>query len=147
MRNRQTCRHAALLVCAAVILGACGKPVGTPCTITGSGFHARQDCATKCLARWNVACPDGTRVLPNVCAGRETCQPDSCPKGQFCYHFDDPFDERSYCIPDDVCGAPPSAELRLRWETDSLERAAATRSHMRAKHGARTGTTSLPAEL
>ncbi|TAK53884.1 MAG: hypothetical protein EPO25_09070 [Gammaproteobacteria bacterium] len=105
-------RLAALLV-AGLALAACGDPAGAPCAIRGSGFTSSHDCATKCLALWSVNCPDGSSVQPGVCAGRRGCEAGSCPEGQYCYHFDDPFEERSYCIPDTVCGggtAPPAAE-------------------------------------
>lgn len=139
-------RRAVLLGCIAMLLAACGKPAGAPCKITGDGFHARHGCATKCLSRWHVICPDGSGVTPNVCAGRETCLPESCPAGQLCYHFDDPFEDRSYCIPDDVCGESVAADVRRRWETDSAERAAATRAHYEAKRARRSGAVSAPAE-
>lgn len=135
-----------LIGCAAAWFAACGKPAGAPCAITGDGFHARHDCATKCLSRWNVICPDGSRVTPNVCAGRETCLPDSCPAAQLCYHFDDPFEERSYCIPEDICGDAPVADVKRRWETESAERAAATRAHYEAKKALRSGAVTAPAE-
>jgi hypothetical protein len=144
--RRAIVARTAYLACIGVLLAACGKPVGAPCKITGDGFHARHDCATKCLSRWSVTCPDGSRITPNVCAGRSTCQPGSCPAGQLCYHFDDPFEKRSYCIPDDVCGDLPNADSRRRWETDSAERAAATRAHSEAKRTLRSGAVTSPAE-
>lgn len=127
------------------VLAGCGNPVGTPCMIEGDGFHARHDCATKCLSRWAVNCPDGDRILPKVCAGASGCQPGSCPQGQVCYHFDDPFEERSYCVPDNICGALPDANARRLWETESRDAAAAMRSRYEKKGGRSTGATTVPA--
>ena len=129
-----------------LLLAACGKPAGSPCSITGSGFTSSHDCATKCLSRWAVNCPDGSRVTPGVCAGREGCTPGSCPNGLACYTFDDPFEDRSYCLPDTVCGAPMSADARLRWEQDSADAAAAKRAAWAAKFPKRQGTVTAPAE-
>jgi len=137
------CR-AMFLACVVALVGGCGKPAGAPCTITGSGFTASHDCASKCLARWNIYCPDGSRVTPGVCAGRETCTVASCPDGQLCYYFDDPFEERSFCIPDDVCGAPPKRDDRLRWEKDSSARAAALRAEYDARRAGRSGAVTAP---
>lgn len=117
-----------LSACTALLLVACGKPVGTPCEIVGSGFTASHDCATKCLSRWRVACPDGESVLPKVCAGEANCAPGACPDGQLCYHFDDPFETRSYCVPDSVCGAPLTGAAGAEWEALAYERAAASRA-------------------
>lgn len=144
--HRAIVARTAYLVCIGVLLTACGKPVGAPCKITGDGFHARHDCATKCLSRWSVTCPDGARIMPNVCAGQSSCEPGSCPDGQLCYHFDDPFEERSYCIPRSVCGDLPNADSGSRWEMESAERAAATRAHFEAKRALRSGAVTSPAE-
>lgn len=132
-----------LLGLAASLAVGCAKPAGAPCLITGDGFHARHGCATQCLSRWRVNCPDGGYVLPAVCAGRKGCELGSCPNGQVCYHFDDPFESLTYCIPDDVCGELSSAEVRARWERDAAEEAAAKRAAFDAKRPAgRRGTTS-----
>ena len=138
-------RMASLMLCM-LLLAACGKPAGSPCSISGSGFSASHDCATKCLSRWAVNCPDGSRITPGVCAGRKDCNPGSCPDGQACYAFDDPFEERSYCLPENVCGAPLSADARLRWEQDSADAAAAKRAEWAAKFPQRSGTVTAPAE-
>lgn len=129
----------------ALVLAACGKPVGTPCSIEGSGFTASHDCATKCLARWKLTCPGGNTVTPAICAGREGCSPGSCPAGQACYTFDDPFDERSYCVPDNVCGALPTTAL-MQWEQDSAAVAAASRAAMATRQAQRSGAISTKAE-
>lgn len=124
----------------ALLVTGCGNPVGTPCSIEGSGFTASHDCATKCLARWTVNCPDGATVRPGVCAGVSGCQPGECPSGQVCYHFDDPFETRSYCIPDNVCGMQPDDDVRSRWELDSKAAAAAMRSRYESKRQPRAAT-------
>lgn len=124
----------------ALLVAGCGNPVGTPCSIEGSGFTASHDCATKCLSRWTVNCPDGTTVRPGVCAGDSGCQPGECPSGQVCYHFDDPFETRSYCIPDNVCGMQPDDDVRSRWELDSKTAAAAMRARYESKRQPRTAT-------
>jgi len=117
-----------LIAIVAVLSSGCGNPAGTPCEITGSGFTARHDCRSKCLSRWTVYCSDETKIMPKMCAGEEGCAPGNCPSGQFCYHFDDPFNEVSYCLPDNVCGTPPDAAGIKLWERRSVERAAATRA-------------------
>lgn len=122
-----------------LLLAGCGAPVGTPCTIKGSGFTSSHDCATKCLARWSVNCPDGSRVTPAVCAGEHGCQPGDCPVGQVCYHFDDPFETRGYCVPDTICGAAPDAAARARWEQEAMAVAAAMRADYAAKQQRRSG--------
>lgn len=129
-----------------VVVQGCGDSAGSPCSIEGSGFTASHDCATKCLSRWAVNCPDGSRVLPAVCAGAEGCAPGGCPEGQVCYHFDDPFELRSYCIPDTVCGARPDADARARWEQGSMAAAAVMRAHYEAKRRHHDGTTTAPVE-
>lgn len=128
------------------MLPGCGAPAGTACSITGSGFTASHDCATKCLSRWSVNCPDGTRVQPAVCAGKEGCSPGGCPDGHACYHFDDPFELRSYCIPDTVCGPAPDAATRARWEQDAMAVAAAMRAEYEARQQRRSGTPTATAE-
>lgn len=136
----------ALLTLTVLLLAACGKPAGSPCSITGDGFTARHNCATKCLSRWTVNCPDGSKLTPNVCAGRQDCTPGSCPENQACYSFDDPFEKQSYCVPDTVCGAPMTPAARARWEQDSSDAAAATRAAWAAKFPKRNGGITAPAE-
>lgn len=123
----------AVLVVLGAALSACGQPVGSSCMISGSGFTAKDPCAHQCLSRWAVNCPDDRRVTPNVCTGSKDCTPGSCPQGQVCYSFDDPFDERSYCIPDNVCGSNLTSDALRQWEQDS----AATAAELRAKYEAR----------
>lgn len=101
----------AMGLCASLWLVGCGKPAGSLCAFQGDGFQSRHNCATQCLARWSVRCPDGSSLRPTVCAGRQGCTPGSCPAGQVCYSFDDPFEDRGYCVPDNLCGASPPSEL------------------------------------
>ncbi len=110
---------------------ACGEPVGSPCQIVGDGFHARDACAHRCLSRWSITCPGGEAVVPGVCSGDFGCSPGSCPSGQVCYHDNDPFDDRSYCLPADVCGAQ-SADVLTRWERRTLDRQEEIRAARRA---------------
>lgn len=130
-------RAASVLLATSLFTGlaalvACGDPPGSPCEITGSGFHARDACRHQCLSRWSITCPDGERITPGVCTGRFGCEPGGCPEGQLCYHDDDPFDDRSFCVPDDVCG-PLDAGGARAWE---LERVAA-QADVRAERTAR----------
>ncbi len=125
-------KHAALWLIIALLVSACGKPVGSTCNITGSGFTSHDECSTQCLSRWRVNCPDGSNLLPQVCAGQETCAPGSCPDGQACYTFDDPFEERSYCVPDNVCGVLTPVD-RAQWELDAAAKAAASRARMASR--------------
>lgn len=133
-------------LCASLSLVGCGQPAGSPCAFQGDGFFSRHDCATQCLERWSVRCPDGSSLRPAVCAGREGCTPGSCPDGQVCYSFDDPFEERSYCIPDNVCGKTLPSESRLQWERVSADRAAASRAAMAAKRLHHGGAVTAPVE-
>ena len=116
-------RWPARLVCVAVALtlSGCGEPVGNPCEITGDGFHAKDPCRHQCLSRWSLLCPDQQRITPNVCTGTFACSPGSCPEGQLCYHDDDPFDDRSFCVPDKVCGTLTAAAASA-WERATLAR-------------------------
>jgi hypothetical protein len=58
----------------------------------------------------------------------------------FCYSFDDPFDERSYCIPDTACGSPLNTGQRLRWEQDSATAAAELRAKYTTRRALQSGT-------
>jgi hypothetical protein len=93
-------------------------PTGRNCPSPG-GFHASDDCRHKYLSRWSIACPDGSRITPNTCTGRFDCEPGSCPDGQVCYHDDDPFDDRSFCVMADSCG-PLDTDALGRWERDGV---------------------------
>ncbi|XOV90246.1 MAG: hypothetical protein ACFHX7_10265 [Pseudomonadota bacterium] len=135
-----TARRFATWVSIMLLVSACGKPVGSDCRITGSGFTARDECSTQCLSRWRVNCPDGSNLMPQVCAGQATCSPGSCPEGQACYTFDDPFEKRSYCVPDQVCGPLDPAERR-QWEQDAAALAAASRERMAAKRSQQKSVT------
>ncbi len=115
-----------------VVPSGCGDPVGTECRISGSGFHARHGCRHRCLSRWQVSCPDGRRVTPNTCSGAFGCRPGSCPDGQVCYHDDDPFDDRSFCVVATTCGEIDRAAL-AEWERESLEAQERMRAEREAK--------------
>jgi len=106
-----------ILVLVVVITG-CGDPVGSPCNIRGSGFTASHNCSNRCLFYQKIQCPDGSEITPEVCSGNQGCVPGGCPSGQACYHEDDPFEERSYCVPADICGELPESALR-DWEQES----------------------------
>ncbi len=111
-----------LLCClVALLLSGCGNPAGTPCQTQGSGFTASHDCQHRCLSRWSVTCPDGKRVTPNTCSGSFSCSPGSCPDGQVCYHDDDPFDDRSYCVMANTCGDLTESALN-DWELKTVAR-------------------------
>jgi len=121
-----------ILVLAAALTG-CGDPMGTPCTLKSGplGFGFSSDCKHQCMALKDVACPDKkTTVRMNVCSGAEGCTPGSCGPGAICYTVPDPFEEESYCVPDDYCGAGLSASELAAWEKAAAQRAAETR----AKH-------------
>ncbi len=134
----------ATVLVAGLSLVACGDPAGAPCTINGSGFTSSHECATQCLALWSVNCPDGSSVLPGVCAGEPGCEAGSCPEGQSCYHFDDPFEDRSYCVPDTVCGGLTDRITRRRWEEDSAARALRLRQEMESRQSHRSGGVTAP---
>lgn len=116
----------ALSLALAALLG-CGAPAGAPCRSSGAGFSLRDPCRTRCLDLWTVTCPDGRTVRPPVCAGAAGCIPGQCPAGQACYHFDDPFEVRAYCLPVDVCPGAPAGPALAAWERASELRAAEAR--------------------
>ncbi len=137
-----------LLIASAALLTACGQTVGTECEISGSGFHAKDPCAHQCLSRWSVNCPNDLRISPKVCTGKAGCTPGSCGPGLACYSFDDPFEERSYCVPDKLCGDDLSPAQLLQWEHDSAATALALREKYAAKQAKRTNqvTKEAPAD-
>jgi len=112
-------RYTAILMALSFGIAACGNPAGTPCRTVGSGFHARHDCRHRCLSRWHVTCPSGERVLPNACSGSFGCTPGRCPDGQVCYHDDDPFDDRSFCVMSTTCGQLSKDKL-ASWEHERV---------------------------
>lgn len=128
------------------LLSACGDGVGTPCKIVGSGFSARDSCASKCLSYWQVTCPDGREKLPGICAGQRSCSPGGCPNGQACYSFNDPFDEVSYCVPGNLCGDTLSAREIRAWEEESAAKAEETRAYYDKKKRFRNKLITKPAE-
>ncbi len=74
--------------------------VGESCETTGDGFTRRDPCRELCVD-WEIACEDGTRVNPMICAG-ELCEDTGCPSGFVCMQIDS-FADNSRCLPDDVC--------------------------------------------
>ena len=126
-RRRKCFAQLSLFLFISLAVTGCGKGVGESCEIVGSGFHASDECADKCLSRWTVTCPDGVDISPKVCAGQQGCNPGGCPDGQVCYHFNDPFDKVSYCVPTTLCGKYESSKLS-RWELESRRRAEETRA-------------------
>lgn len=129
------------------LAGCGGTPVGEQCKLTTGtmGFGFDDPCTTKCLELETVTCADGSTVRKAVCAGKEGCNPGSCPDGQACYSFEDPFDKEFFCIPDDICDAPPAtADERLAWERDSRERSDALRAEYQRRMDRRTGATTSP---
>ncbi len=127
----------ALSALAALAAVGCGAAAGEPCATAGSGFAASDPCRSKCLDRWGVECPDGAEVHAGVCAGREGCRPGECPDGQVCYRFNDPFENRTFCIPEGVCPDAPADDAdRRRWEELSIERAEKTRAEYERRKGA-----------
>ncbi len=127
------------------VVAGCGKAVGEPCETKGSGFTASHSCKTKCIDRWGVRCPSDQIVRPGVCAGESECEVGQCPAGQACYHFDDPIEDRSYCLPSDVCGSLESSALE-QWERDAEATAAASRAAWKKKfnRNSRTPTAEPP---
>lgn len=138
------------------LLGACGDPAGTDCEIAGSGFHAKDPCRFKCLSRWQVICPGDRSITPSTCSGAFDCEPGSCPDGQVCYHDDDPFDDRSFCVMATTCGDLSPQELSA-WELSTQarqqevrrerEEKEARRAAWQAEHGRNTsGPAAKPPE-
>lgn len=113
-------------------LSGCGDPAGTPCTTTGSGFTASHDCRHRCLSRWQLTCPSGERITPSLCTGTFDCEPGGCPDGQVCYHDDDPFDDRSFCVVKTICG-PLGEEELAQWELDRVNLQADVRAKREEK--------------
>ena len=104
----------------ALLLVACGDPIGAACHFEGSGFTASDNCRHRCLQYRALVCPDGRTLKPQICSGEPLCEPGACPAGQVCYHVNDPFEKESYCLPADICGRQSAAGLAA-WEQASLE--------------------------
>lgn len=121
--------RAAIWVTALLLVAGCGDNIGAACEITGSGFTAKHNCRVKCLYYNDVQCPDGSTLKPQMCSGASNCNPGSCPDGQICYSYDDPFEKESYCVPATLCGEQTDAALAA-WERESRRRADATREAM-----------------
>ncbi len=130
------------------LAGCGGDPIGDPCALTSGpmGFGFDDPCKTKCLQLEDVTCPNGSKVRKAVCAGRMGCDPGGCPSGQICYSFEDPFDQDFYCIPDDICGAPPeTAAEGLLWEREARRRSDALRSRFKKLRARSPSEPTLPA--
>ena len=138
----------AVLLGAVLLLGACGDPIGTACEITGSGFQASHNCRVKCLQHRAIQCPGGDEIRPRVCSGRSACEPGSCPDGQLCYSIADAFNEESYCVAQDICGAPLDEAAGAAWEEASAARAKALRDEWARKRARRdNAATTAPAPV
>ncbi len=134
-----------LFIAASVALAGCGDPIGSACSIRGSGFTASNDCRNKCLMYKKIRCPDGSRIAPKVCSGKESCTTGGCPSGQICYFEDDGTDETSYCVLAETCGVQSDDSL-AQWEQDSFTIAEETRRAWseKFKNHSTTETTELP---
>jgi hypothetical protein len=77
-----------------------GQP-GDSCTVTGDGFTRKDSCADMCLA-WEITCPGGSTITPNVCAGQVCGAGGGCPADQICLQVDS-FAANSRCVPLWVC--------------------------------------------
>lgn len=88
----------------ALLLGGCekGKP-GDACTVSGDGFTRKDSCEEMCLA-WELTCPNGATITPQVCTGVVCGVGGSCPAGQQCLQVDS-FAANSRCVPSWVCQA------------------------------------------
>lgn len=128
------------------LLTACGDPIGSECELRSGalGFGFDDDCASVCLLRYTISCPDETTVKKAVCAGAEGCDPGSCGEGAVCYSFEDPFEKYFYCIPRDICGAALSDTEASAWEQTSRQRSDAIRDKMRERMERRTGQPTSP---
>ncbi len=133
-----------LWIACAAFLFSCGDSAGEACQIAGSGFHASDPCRHKCLSRWKITCPDGQRVQPNQCTGTFDCAPGSCPSGQVCYHDNDPFEDRSFCVADRICG-PADTETLKRWEMQTKARQVQVRLEREEKRRLRSELKSVSA--
>ena len=139
-----------LLAAGVCFFGLCsGDPVGESCRITGSSFFASHDCTHKCLQHRQIICPSGDRIRPKVCSGKADCDPGNCPDGQVCYTIDDPYNRESYCVHNDICGAPLNDADARQWERESRDRAVETRRRRAEKfkgyHNNPESKTAVPA--
>ena len=130
-------RYLLLALFPALLLAACGDPIGAACHFEGSGFTASDNCRHRCLQYRAVVCPDGTTLKPQICSGRPQCGPGACPAGEVCYHVNDPFEKESYCLPADICGRQSAAGLAA-WEQVSLAISRQSIAAWEAKRQART---------
>lgn len=102
--RRSLARAGLALGLLALLLGGCekGKP-GDACTVTGDGFTRKDSCEEMCLA-WQITCPNGATITPQVCSGVVCGVGGSCPAGQQCLQVDS-FASNSRCVPTWVCQA------------------------------------------
>lgn len=101
-----------------LVLAGCGAEIGTPCEQTEGMFGLSDPCSSQCLGLWTMTCPGDREIKPAICAGTHGCTPGSCPEGQLCYAYPDPFEDQTYCVPDDVCG-PLDPAAGAAWETSA----------------------------
>lgn len=95
-------RHLVILASALLVSTACeALPVGSPCEATGSGFQRQDPCEEMCI-EWEITCPDGSTVIPDVCSGALCGTTGGCPTGQTCMQIDS-FAANSRCMPDTTC--------------------------------------------
>jgi len=100
-----------ILVMIVLALAAC-KPkgqVGDACVVTGDSFTRKDSCSTMCV-NWEVTCPSGATLTPDICAGAVCGATGACPDGQFCMQVDS-FPENARCMPIEVCGVPGPTSL------------------------------------
>lgn len=98
-----------VLIASIVLLASC-KPVGQPgdaCTVTGDGFTREDSCSTMCV-EWEITCPSGDTVTPDVCSGDLCAATGSCPDGYECLVVDS-VPSNARCMPVAVCGGVPGA--------------------------------------
>jgi len=90
------------------MLLACDKAVpGEPCEVSGDGFSRKDPCVTTCLD-YDITCPDGSSVTPDVCSGAECSDQDPCPTGWTCAETGS---VSWSCVPEDIC---PSAGSEMQ---------------------------------
>ncbi len=93
-----------LLVAVFALLAACvpdGQP-GEACTSSGDGFTKTDSCDDMCV-NWEVTCPNGSTLVPDVCAGPVCGAGGSCVDGFMCLQVDS-FAANSRCMPAEMCG-------------------------------------------
>lgn len=106
-----TLRSIAAIALAVLLFASCRPTgqVGEACTVTGDGFTRKDSCATMCV-NWEITCPSGGAITPDVCSGAVCGQGGACPSGQECVQIDS-VPANSRCMPVAICAAaaPPAA--------------------------------------